>query len=454
MAIVTINDEHLVNIAAAIRGKNGTEDTYKPVDMAPAIAAITTGGSSEIVVRTPDEIYAQDRPAEWPVLPDPTEDGEVYYLCKTPWDGTTKYFVMPEGPSVGDIEWGYIDENGQFVVTLSSQDEGGVYWGRRGASKETETDVYHVIRTTDGDSTYDTPKESYQISYTTYVLEVKARGSNFRFGSGGRSSYFKGFTECKFITLYGPQNWDADMSSKFSGFSALKCLRFDSDENNIFLQPNSKITSLKNFFSSCYCLEYAYPIDKFTKLTDVSYMYSYCYSLKKIELANDVVTTTASIINTCHGLKEISIKFPKGTSMNLYGGQSHRARKITNWDVSGATSTSSCQYTPGYACEEMLNVKINSSLSYSSYSPFFYSGYGSYQLRRITMDPTQEGMPAATKVGLYAAQKADIIEFFESLPTITTDCALTIYNYALYGMPVEDLLAIAVEKGYTVSFTK
>lgn len=44
MAIVTINDEHLTNIAAAIRGKNGTENTYKPSEMAAAISAISAGG--------------------------------------------------------------------------------------------------------------------------------------------------------------------------------------------------------------------------------------------------------------------------------------------------------------------------------------------------------------------------------------------------------------------------
>lgn len=46
MAIVTINDEHLNNIASAIREKNGTADTYKPGDMATAIQAISAGGGS------------------------------------------------------------------------------------------------------------------------------------------------------------------------------------------------------------------------------------------------------------------------------------------------------------------------------------------------------------------------------------------------------------------------
>lgn len=52
MAIVTINDKHLVNIAGAIRAKNGTENTYKPGDMAEAISAIEAGGNGVFTVNT------------------------------------------------------------------------------------------------------------------------------------------------------------------------------------------------------------------------------------------------------------------------------------------------------------------------------------------------------------------------------------------------------------------
>lgn len=44
MANVIINDTHLTNIADAIREKTGTSDTYKPGEMATAIAAIEAGG--------------------------------------------------------------------------------------------------------------------------------------------------------------------------------------------------------------------------------------------------------------------------------------------------------------------------------------------------------------------------------------------------------------------------
>lgn len=46
MANVLVQDTALTAIADAIRAKNGTEDAYKPAEMAEAIAAIETGGGS------------------------------------------------------------------------------------------------------------------------------------------------------------------------------------------------------------------------------------------------------------------------------------------------------------------------------------------------------------------------------------------------------------------------
>jgi len=44
MALVTVNDTTLTDIADAIRSKNGTENTYKPSEMPDAIEAISGGG--------------------------------------------------------------------------------------------------------------------------------------------------------------------------------------------------------------------------------------------------------------------------------------------------------------------------------------------------------------------------------------------------------------------------
>ena len=62
MAIKVIDDKYLVDIADAIRSKTGTEDTYKPTEMADAINSITIGGGGgvemEPIVLAGDGNYA------------------------------------------------------------------------------------------------------------------------------------------------------------------------------------------------------------------------------------------------------------------------------------------------------------------------------------------------------------------------------------------------------------
>ena len=49
MAKVLVNESSLTGIADAIRGKNGSTDTYKPSEMAAAITAISGGGAEPVI---------------------------------------------------------------------------------------------------------------------------------------------------------------------------------------------------------------------------------------------------------------------------------------------------------------------------------------------------------------------------------------------------------------------
>ena len=63
MAKVLVNENNLTNIANAIRGKNGSTDTYKPSEMAAAITAISGGGGSNekaIIEKTFSGIYTNN----------------------------------------------------------------------------------------------------------------------------------------------------------------------------------------------------------------------------------------------------------------------------------------------------------------------------------------------------------------------------------------------------------
>ena len=72
MAIVTINDKHLTDIANAIRGKNNTVTGIRPADMASAIVNLPTGGGSDISALNYVEINASNKYRDYATLPDLT----------------------------------------------------------------------------------------------------------------------------------------------------------------------------------------------------------------------------------------------------------------------------------------------------------------------------------------------------------------------------------------------
>ena len=72
MALVTINDKHLTDIANAIRGKNNTVTGIRPADMASAIVNLPTGGGSDISALNYVEINAPSKYRDYATLPDLT----------------------------------------------------------------------------------------------------------------------------------------------------------------------------------------------------------------------------------------------------------------------------------------------------------------------------------------------------------------------------------------------
>lgn len=67
MARVIINESNLENIADAIRGKNGTQNTYTPSQMASAISAISGGMDVKLLTAT----VASDQTSTYTMLTDP-----------------------------------------------------------------------------------------------------------------------------------------------------------------------------------------------------------------------------------------------------------------------------------------------------------------------------------------------------------------------------------------------
>lgn len=90
MAIVTTDNQYYSAIATAIRNKAGVETTYKPADMAAAIAAIPTGGGAlDFLTNETDygvAIYqnsSETTPSRTIVLPDGITFDDVKFIIGT-----------------------------------------------------------------------------------------------------------------------------------------------------------------------------------------------------------------------------------------------------------------------------------------------------------------------------------------------------------------------------------
>ena len=111
MAKVLVTDTNLTNIANAIRGKNGTQTTYTPAEMAAAITAIPSGGGSSKFTyeegsftyegndRTPDKVYFAKTHTKTPMLVIFYDNGEV--LPET--SGSTLHFTFLDYTKLGMI---------------------------------------------------------------------------------------------------------------------------------------------------------------------------------------------------------------------------------------------------------------------------------------------------------------------------------------------------------------
>lgn len=123
MANVLVQESSLTAIADAIRAKNGTEDTYKPADMASAIANIPSGGGekplSELQTAQISKYLGSDGTVDlsayvddfakvkWILIyPGNGSTGiTASYVCGFVWSSTmgTKYFIQIGGSKSGQI---------------------------------------------------------------------------------------------------------------------------------------------------------------------------------------------------------------------------------------------------------------------------------------------------------------------------------------------------------------
>lgn len=457
MSKYSIELDTLVDIGDAIREKDGTIDPIPVTDLADRIKSLPL--STDDIVETPLSIYVKMRNPDWPILPHP-EQGEIYFLARPTITSST--YKIPTPPSFsGDndpvVQFGYIDENGFFQSVLSTVPS-SYYWNHysvsiaQTASWPEIMQKYVVIKTTGDYNATSSPScnstnSTSNNTGSANVLEVKVNCAATRYFSAG-IDYPASFESVEFITFYN-ESFAANTQFSFKTLSSLKTVIFRNA--NPFTDPTFKATgSWTELFYGCNQLRAMYKITNCSS-GSAKLWFSSCYILKDVDIdlseCQNAYPTDfgGGSLNGLYSLKNLSINIPRANSVtwlsNVFpgGNSSFRVKKL---EV--PQSTAKISALP-QAITELCNVDLVFNMS--SASP------ANGQLKRITMSPTMTRSCGTMNIKSFVMTKEDLLEWFTSLPVLQNETAtLVITNItSLKGQDITDIIAIATDKGYTVT---
>lgn len=177
MSIVTIDDSYFTDIANAIRGKNGSTNTYKPNEMAAAISAISSGGgiaqwgkmffSSSVSQVNLSSIVADYSKIDFMFFgtgKSSYDSGYIYFPGLTSPDSrATGYIPLLKITSSGNI---WSDSRSKFIAPSDYQKESIYFF------KQSEFDANGILKTYYCGSGMSSPGESTIIgsNSTVYIF--------------------------------------------------------------------------------------------------------------------------------------------------------------------------------------------------------------------------------------------------------------------------------------------
>ena len=253
MAIVTTDNQHYTDIAAAIRSKNGTETLYKPSEMAAAIQAISGGGE-----------------------PEPPDDGKTRLYITVPAN------AMPDRPPPRNQVPLYIQQTVANGVTID--------WGD-GTAPETLPGTGAVNTT----HTYEQAGD--------YVISLEPNeGCELGFGNGSNAYCVMGSTGndgkvyCNML-----QKVYIGKNVTNIGYCAF-CYCYSLTSISI---PDGVTSIGDDAFYYCYSLTSISIPDGVTSISDNAF--GYCYSLASITIPDGVISIGNYAFYSCGSLTSISI---------------------------------------------------------------------------------------------------------------------------------------------------
>lgn len=252
MAIVTTDNQHYTDIAAAIRSKNGTETLYKPSEMAAAIQAISGGE------------------------PEPPDDGKTRLYITVPAN------AMPDRPPPRNQVPLYIQQTVANGVTID--------WGD-GTEPETLPGTGKV-------NTTHTYKQAGD-----YVISLEqAEGCELGFGHNSGSYCVMGSTGnngrayCNMLQkVYIGKN-----ITRIENYAFQYCYSLSS-----VVIPDGVTFIGDGAFQYCYSLSSVVIPDGVTFIWN--YTFYYCYSLSSVVIPNGVTMMLSNSFRYCYSLSSVTI---------------------------------------------------------------------------------------------------------------------------------------------------
>ena len=308
MSVVTINDEHLKNIANAIRQKSGETDKYKPSEMANAIKNISSSSYEPVLQNITIKPSINDQS----------------FVADTGYD------------AIGVVNVSKVTSDIDSDINASNIKKGVNILGVDGTLEEGITPVGEIDISANG--TYDVT------NYASAIVEVKSAGGEGKYAPRFISFYgYNGGTELdaevqgldvsnvtKFtymfrdatITHLDLSSWNIgnarQLSSMFYNCSKLENI-------NLNNWDTSNVTTMSSMFHGCSVVS---KLDlshfNFTNVTNVTYMFYNCKGLKEVNLSNcnlPNATVVDSMFSGCLSLEKVDIRNLDLTNITIYGSQ-------------------------------------------------------------------------------------------------------------------------------------
>lgn len=319
MAITTIDDKHLSNIATAIRQKSGVEDTFKPSEMASAIKNIS--GANPIL----QEVVVQPSINEQIITPSADYDGlsQVKIGAVTSSiDSDIKPENIKKGISILGVQ-GTLEQGAEVVKKYKPKHISFYNNTVEDLTEETQmldTSLVTTMNQMFGSSlpkvlkkidvsewdTSNVTDMSYMFANNTSLIELGQIGN---FNTSKVTNMYYMFRACSQLTSLDLSKWDTPVvtntSYMFQNCAGLQYL----DVSNF---SNGNLTNAEYMFNGCSALK-ELRLDNFntSKITKMSNMFATCSSLKILDLSNfDTSNTTSmsSMFIQCSSLEKLDIR--------------------------------------------------------------------------------------------------------------------------------------------------